>query len=415
MISKTIFLFVFGATIASAQFMPRLIRPTTYDMSLMPYLRSTGCPSSPALAPVICQFMQPNLGLVKPQLIKPTTYIPPLVVEKCDEPQLEIELPPYKPIVIPEAPILPPITLPKFPVPVIPEPLPPMPIVEPCEPAPVAVSSAISVPVGPMLPPLAMPALPEIIEYRGADISETVINGVGYEGMLVPEAPTVVIPEAMPGSVVKPLSNSALAVPALTEIIEYHGADISETVIDTDGLDYQAMLVPEAPTVLIPEAIPGTVIKPLSIPPAPVLPPAPLPEIPIREPVPEIPVRVEIPAPIRPPMLIEEPCITDVIVPERVPMPIAHMPVPHPVPMPIVPMPFPRPVPMPIVPVREPVVAEPCEPAIAPVVKLPARPVLMPAFPAPATGPVLFPARNMFVNRNVVVSSLPYNPYMRRI
>ncbi|XP_063361068.1 uncharacterized protein LOC134650141 [Cydia amplana] len=345
MISKTVLLFVFGATVASAQFMPRLLRPTPYDMSLMPYLRSSGCPSGPALAPVICQFMLPNLGLLKPQLIKPSTYIPPLVVEKCDKPELEIKLPAREPIVIPEAPILPPITIPKFPVPVILEPVPPMPIVEPCEPA--AISSAVSVPVAPVWPPLAMPALPEIVEYHGADISETV----------------------------------------------------------GDAIDDQAMLVPEAPAVVLPEAIPGSIIKPLTIPPAPVLPPAPLPEI---------PVRVEIPAPIAPLMVIEEPCITDVV-PERVPMPIVPMPLPKPLPMPIVPMPLPEPVPMPIFPIPEPtIVADPCEPA--PVVKLPVRPAIpMPAFPAPATGPILFPARNIFVNRNVVLSSLPYNPYMRRI
>ncbi|XP_061709518.1 titin-like [Cydia pomonella] len=287
MISRTVLLFVFGATIASAQFVPRLLRPTPDDMSLMPYLRTSGCPSGPALAPVICQFMQPNLGLFKPQLIKPSTYIPPLIVEKCDKPELEIKLPAREPIVIPEAPILPPITVPKFPVPVIPEPIPPMPIVEPCEPAPVAISSAVSVPVAPVLPPLEMPALPEIVEFHGADISETVVNGI----------------------------------------------------------DYQAMLVPEAPAVVFPEAIPGSIIKPLTIPPAPLLPPAPFPEI---------PVRVEIPAP----MVIEEPCITDVV--------------PKPVPMPIVPMPLPELVPMPIVPIPEPtIVADPCEPVIAPVVKLP--------------------------------------------
>ncbi|XP_063379479.1 uncharacterized protein LOC134666256 [Cydia fagiglandana] len=324
MIAKTVLLFVFGATISSAQFMPRLPRPTPYDMSLMPYLRSNGCPSGPALAPVICQFMLPNLALIKPQLIKPSTYIPPLVVEKCDKPELEIQLPARDPIVIPEAPILPPITVPQFPVPMIPEPIPPMPIVEPYEPAPIAISSAVSVPVAPVLPPLAMPVFPEIIEYHGADMSEAVGNGI----------------------------------------------------------DYQPLLVPEAPAVVFPEAIPGSIIKPLTIPPAPVLPPAPLPEI---------PVRVEIPAPIAPSMVIEEPCITDVI--------------PKPVPIPIVPMPLPEPVPMPIVPIPEPtIVADPCEPA--PVVKLPVRPAItMPAFPAPA--PVLFPAHNVFVNA--------YNPYMHRI
>ncbi|XP_063379480.1 uncharacterized protein LOC134666257 [Cydia fagiglandana] len=191
MITKAAILFLFGATLTSAQFFPR--------MGIA--FRSNGCPSGPELAPIICKFMQPTLSQFKPQLIAPTTYIAPLVVEKCDSPQLQMdELPvpieEFKPLVIPEPPVLPPLTIPKFPVPVIIE-EPPASVPEPGEYADIPVMP-VNIPAAPVLPPMEIHESYIEVKPVPEEIVEINSNTIELEPISVPqppELPAFVMPE----------------------------------------------------------------------------------------------------------------------------------------------------------------------------------------------------------------------------
>lgn len=105
--------------------MPKL-RPLHCEITAAPNAQPSGCPTSSEPAPLICKLIQQNVDLYfKPKLIKPSTYIPPINVEKCNTAQLQMDIelpapvPEIKPLVIPQPPQLPPMTISQFPIPVI--------------------------------------------------------------------------------------------------------------------------------------------------------------------------------------------------------------------------------------------------------------------------------------------------------
>ncbi|XP_073951400.1 uncharacterized protein [Choristoneura fumiferana] len=312
MVSKAVLVFLFGASVAYGTILPRL-HPAPHKVAVQGFM-SKGCPSAPELAPLICKFLQPSMRLpYKPQLIEPMTYIPPLVVENCETPQLEMEIelprlvPEKKPIVIPEAPSLPPITIPQFPIPVMVEkPVPPpVPIVEPCEPEFIPERPVVSIPVPTVVQ--VEPCLDDVVPMEPVVIPQP------------PELPPFVMPEL-------------------------------------------PVLVPAPPM----DVAPCPEDEPIHIVPAPehIQPLAPMPAPPQLPPVrlPELPVHIEIPPRpiVSPPVIVEDPCITeDIAVPHPAPVLVPH---PSRLPEPVQ-VAFEEPIPVPIF-------SDPCEPALQPVVKM---------------------------------------------
>lgn len=305
-VSKAALILLFGLSTAYGTLFPRL-HPAPRNVAA-PGFMSSGCPTGAELAPLICKFLQPSMRLpYKPQLIEPMTYIPPLVVEKCDTPHLEMEiaLPPLipekKPVVIPEAPSLPPITIPQFPIPVIVEkpPPPPVQVVEPCETEVIPEIPVVSIP----LPPVHVePCHDEVLPMEPIVIPQP------------PELPPLVMPE--------------LPVPVLAPPVPVAPCPEGEPIHIVPAPEHIQPHVPVA---------------------APQLPPVRLPEIPVHIGIPPSPI-------VSPPMILEDPCITENIV------------VPHPAPV-FVPQPARLPEPVHVAfqePISMPIYSDPCEPALHP-------------------------------------------------
>ncbi|KAI8428847.1 hypothetical protein MSG28_007494 [Choristoneura fumiferana] len=248
MITSVALLFLFGTTISSTQFISKL-SPLPYEIAAIPNTQSSGCPTSSELAPLICKLIQQNIDLYfKPKLIVSSTYIPPIHVEKCDTPQLQMDIelptlvPETKPLVIPQPPELPPMTIPQFPVPVIIEEPPKSD--EPCESSDVSQGSAVNNPVTPAHSPMELPILPQIAEQP-----KPVEPEIYYTLMEIPQPPEL----------------PAFTMPDLPVIVE------------------PAQSIISAPC---PESTP----KPIPIPAAPELSPASLPKFPIYFDIPSGPV-----------------------------------------------------------------------------------------------------------------------------
>ncbi|CAG9127056.1 unnamed protein product [Plutella xylostella] len=281
-------------------------QPAAIVLQDKPYL-------SPAFVPVSVPEPPRFVEEIKPVVIPEAPVLPPFtqpelpaltVVEPAPEPCVHdvVLTPEVAPVYVPEAPVLPPFVQPELPV-----------FIPVEQPAPAPAPAPVIIPEAPVLPPFVQPELPTVFYEEPAPAA-----------VIIPEAPqlpaepcydTVVIPEA---PVLPPFVQPELPVivPVEQPAPVFVPAPAPSPVIIPEAPVLPPFVQPELPTVFFEEIAPAPVL----IPEAPVLAAEPcldsviIPEAPVLLPFvqPELPVVVEQPAP----AFVPAPAPAPVIIPE---------------------------------------------------------------------------------------------------
>ncbi|XP_026328693.1 protein PELPK1-like [Hyposmocoma kahamanoa] len=232
--------------------------------------------------------------------------------------------PEFTAVEIPEAPMLPPLSLPELPVPnlteVIPENkpaiIPEAPILSPIPNDHVSDSYLNEIPEGPTLPPFVIPPIPEIpiVEMNPeAPKPEAAPNNCIYD---VPESVPNDndIPELQPVEIPEPPVLPPFTMPELPAFPPIGKPEDITTVTENTHAENNPETNGNTPMPEEKEPMPEPVTenKPLEIPAPPILPPLEIPEFPVFE---TIPIEQTPPSPVLPPLEIPAPPPTIVEVP----------------------------------------------------------------------------------------------------